>query len=172
MKRACLLALALTIGTIAPRAATPTITIDASAAAGKVSPLLYGLMTEEINHAYDGGLYGELVQNRGFLDDKASPAHWSIVQRNTATATIALDPSSPLSEAIPTSLRVDVTQASAGHEAGVANEGYWGIPVRPNTHYRASFFAKSAPEFSGPITVAIECSDGRTVVPSGGSASV
>jgi alpha-N-arabinofuranosidase len=120
-------------------------------------------MTEEINHAYDGGLYGELVQNRGFLDDKASPAHWSIVQGNSATATMALDPASPLSEAIPTSLRVDVTQASAGHEAGVANEGYWGIPVRPNTHYRASFFAKSAPEFSGPITVAIESSDGRTV---------
>ena len=28
-------------------------------------------MTEEINHAYDGGLYAELVRNRAFLDDAA-----------------------------------------------------------------------------------------------------
>ena len=31
-----------------------------------------------------------------------------------------------------------MTQASPGHAAGVANDGYWGIPVRPNTRYRAS----------------------------------
>src|SRR5215813_5340886 len=96
------------------RAAGPTVTIDAAAAAGKVSPLLYGLMTEEINHAYDGGLYAELVQNRAFLDDKTSPVRWSIVQNDGAAAKMALDPSTPLSAAIPTSLRVDVTQASRG----------------------------------------------------------
>src|SRR4051794_23220225 len=27
----------------------------------RISPMFYGLMTEEINHAYDGGLYAELV---------------------------------------------------------------------------------------------------------------
>ena len=31
-----------------------------------LSPTFYGLMTEEINHSYDGGLYGELIQNRIF----------------------------------------------------------------------------------------------------------
>jgi len=49
-----LLPLALLLGAI-PRAATPTIAIDASSPAGKVNPLLNGLMTEEINHAYDPG---------------------------------------------------------------------------------------------------------------------
>ena len=34
-----------------------------------VSSTLYGLMTEEINYSYDGGLYGELIRNRAFLDD-------------------------------------------------------------------------------------------------------
>src|SRR5215217_2006742 len=43
------------------RAAAPTITIDATSPAGNVSRLFYGLMTEEINHSYDGGLYAELV---------------------------------------------------------------------------------------------------------------
>jgi hypothetical protein len=39
----------------------------------KVSPTLFGLMTEEINFSYDGGLYGELVQNRALLDDGSPP---------------------------------------------------------------------------------------------------
>ena len=162
MKRACLLMVALTLGATFPRAATSTITIDASAPAGKVSPLLYGLMTEEINHSYDGGLYAELIRNRAFLDEAASPAHWSAVHGDGAAATIALDPSQALSAAMATSLRLEVTQASAGHPAGVANEGYWGIPVKPDTRYRASFFAKAAAGFTGPITVAIESEDGKT----------
>jgi Alpha-L-arabinofuranosidase C-terminal domain len=33
--------------------AVSAFTVDASRPAGKVSPMLYGLMTEEINHAYD-----------------------------------------------------------------------------------------------------------------------
>jgi alpha-N-arabinofuranosidase len=162
MKRACLLAVALTLAATFPRAAAPTITIDASAPAGKVSPLLYGLMTEEINHSYDGGLYAELIRNRAFLDDAASPKHWSAVHDDGAAAAIALDVTDALNAAIATSLRLQVTQASAGHPAGVANEGYWGIPVRPDTRYRASFFAKAAPGFTGPITVTIESEDGKT----------
>jgi len=162
MKRACMLAVALTLTATVPRAAAPTITIDGSAPAGKVSPLLYGLMTEEINHSYDGGLYGELIRNRAFLDDAASPAHWSAVQGAGAAAAVALDTNQPLNATMATSLRVEVTQASSGHAAGVANEGYWGIPVKPNTRYRASFFAKVAPGISGPITAAIESVDGKT----------
>jgi alpha-N-arabinofuranosidase len=162
MKKHGVLALLLAFGVTATRAAGPTITIDATAPAAKVSPLFSGLMTEEINHAYDGGLYAELVQNRAFLDDAASPVHWSVAQTSGAAATMALDTNTPLNAAIPTSLRLDVTQASAGHAAGIANEGYWGIPVRPNTRYRASFYAKASAGFAGPITVSIQSNDGRT----------
>jgi alpha-N-arabinofuranosidase len=167
MNRAWLLAAALTLGVTVPRAAAPTITIDASTPAGKVSPLLYGLMTEEINHAYDGGLYAELIRNRAFLDDAASPAHWSAVQSAGSAAAIALDTAQPLNAAIAASLRVEITQASNGHAAGIANDGYWGIPVKPNTRYRASFFARAAPGITGPITAAIESQDGRTTYASG-----
>src|SRR5438552_5058135 len=102
MNRACLLALAVTFTATVPRAAAPTIAIDASSPAGKVSPLLYGLMTEEINHAYDGGLYAELVQNRAFLDNATSPVHWSPVHGEGAAATIALDKAQPLNAVIGT----------------------------------------------------------------------
>jgi alpha-N-arabinofuranosidase len=54
-------------------AAAPSFTVDAGHPSGKVSPRLYGLMTEEINHAYDGGLYAELLRNRAFLDDAKTP---------------------------------------------------------------------------------------------------
>jgi len=155
--------LVLVLGVTAARASGPAVTIDTGSPSGKVSPLFYGLMTEEINHAYDGGLYAELVRNRAFLDDSATPAHWSLVEADGSIATMALDPQEPLNATIRTSLRVTVTQASTGHAAGITNEGYWGIPVQPNTRYRASFYAKAAAGFTGPIAVSIQSDDGRTI---------
>jgi alpha-N-arabinofuranosidase len=143
--------------------AAPSFIVDATCSAGNVSPKLYGLMTEEINHAYDGGLYAELIQNRAFLDDTKSPMNWSVVNDETSAATIALDPATPLNEKIPTSLRLTVTQATADHPAGVANSGYWGIPVHSKTEYRASLWVKTENGFAGPITVSIVSDDGRTV---------
>ena len=98
--RVCVLFLLL-LGMVSGRAAGPTITIDATAASARVSPLLYGLMTEEINHAYDGGLYGELIHNRAFLDNAQSPMRWSVVQRDGSAAAIAIDRNHPLNQTIP-----------------------------------------------------------------------
>lgn len=140
-----------------------TIAIDLSAPAGKVSPIHYGLMTEEINFSYDGGLYAELLRNRAFRDDPVKPVHWSVVAAAPAAASIALDPKQPLNAVIPVSLCLDATAASPAAPVGVANEGYWGIPVKPSTRYRASFRAKAAPGFTGPLTVAITSLDGATV---------
>ena len=78
-----------------------------------------------------------------------------------------LDRSEPLNATIGTSLRLDVTQASTAHAAGLSNEGYWGIPVKPNTRYRASFYAKAAAGFSGPVDVSIQSNDGKTVFATG-----
>ncbi|OIR07443.1 extracellular exo-alpha-L-arabinofuranosidase precursor [mine drainage metagenome] len=143
-------------------AGQPSLTIDASKPLGQVSPRLYGLMTEEINYSYDGGLYAELVRNRAFLDDEKEIPSWAITETNGAVATMSLDRSQPLNAAIPVSLRVDVTSASPDARAGIANSGYWGIPVHPNTTYRASFFAKAAPGYTGDVTVTIQSDDGRT----------
>ena len=149
------------------RAGEATLTIDAEQPAAKSSPMLYGLMTEEINHCYDGGLYAELVQNRAFLDNAKEPAHWLLVQGNGAVATMALDPAQPLNEHLTTSLRLDVSEASQAHPAGIANSGYWGIPVHPHTRYRASFYAKAEPGMSGPVTVSIQSEDGEKVYAKG-----
>jgi alpha-N-arabinofuranosidase len=143
--------------------AQSTLTIQADKPAGQVSPTLYGLMTEEINHSYDGGLYAELVRNRAFLDNPTNLEHWSVVQEDSAAATISLDVSQPLNDQLTMSLRLDVSAASAAQPAGVANDGYWGIPVFPSTRYHASFYARAATNFSGPVTVSIISNDGGTV---------
>src|SRR6185503_18071348 len=103
-------------------AATPTFSVDASHSAGSVSPRLYGLMTEEINHSYDGGLYAELIRNRNFRYSDKDPAHWSAITGNGAEASIALDTANPFNDALTTSLRLTVTKAAKGTPAGVANE--------------------------------------------------
>ena len=41
-----------------------SINVDASNPGIKVSPNLYGIFFEDINHAADGGLYAELISNR------------------------------------------------------------------------------------------------------------
>src|SRR5437763_16655821 len=51
-----------------------TITIDAGKTGNPVSPTLHGIFFEEISHAGEGGLYAELIQNRGFEDANLPPA--------------------------------------------------------------------------------------------------
>ena len=142
-----LLASALVAG-----AADLTLTLDAAAPAGRVSPTHYGLMTEEINYSYDGGLYAELVRNRSFRDDASKPVHWTPV----GAAALALDSARPLNAAVPASLRVELAKPGAG----VANDGYWGFPVTPSTTYRATVHARVGAGFTGRVTVSLQSKDG------------
>src|SRR5438477_1185745 len=47
---------------------TPLLEIKVDQVKGKSSPTLYGLMTENINYCYDGGLYAEQIRNRNFKE--------------------------------------------------------------------------------------------------------
>jgi alpha-N-arabinofuranosidase len=143
--------------------AVPVLRISADQSAAKVSPILFGFMTEEINFSYDGGLYAELVRNRTFMDNAQDPVHWSLVKDADAAGTIALDHTQPLNGVLPVSLKLDITTGGPKQRAGIANEGYWGMAVRPETTYRASFYARSSAGFSGALTVSLESVNGATV---------
>jgi len=146
----------------------PTLTLDASHVTAKVSPTLYGLMTEEINYSYEGGLYGELIQNRILRDNPTTPVHWSIVQAPGAGDTLSLDDSQPIADTVlKRTLKLDAAHAANGHPVGVANDGYWGIPVKPGTPYRVSFYAKTDRATSGPLQVRIESTDGTKTYATG-----
>ncbi len=142
--------------------------------------MLYGLMTEEINYSYDGGLYGELIHNRIFEDLPVPPrrrgvpallpahaprpwphqptpigslAHWAAVGKSA----IALNQTNPINAtALKTSVRVDITAAGGG----ISNDGFWGIPVKPNTEYKASFYAlELVQRFQRAVAVFMEMHD-------------
>lgn len=182
-------------------AQTTKLTLDLSKPGPAVSPMLYGLMTEEINHSYDGGLYAELIRNRAFKDHVTRAEGWTLLQQdsNTTRAKMKIIASSPdnvpfderrhaINGALQACLRVTVEKGGA--KVGIANEGYWGIPVKPSTTYRASFYLKGggtiqfprrpgapapaqpaqplvADHTAGPVTVTIESNDGKTVYASG-----
>ena len=124
-------------------AQAPTLTIAADRPIAKVSPMLYGLMTEEINFSYDGGLYPELVRDRTLGHDWHPLAHWTLVSRGDSVVKVATDDSDGLSPALARSLKVTVTAASEAAPAGVQNDGFWGFPVRPQTSYAGSFYART-----------------------------
>ena len=180
-------------------AQTARLNLDLSKPGATVSPMLYGMMTEEINHAYDGGLYAELIRNRVFKDNPNTPEGWSLVRQDSGSkAAIKLMASTEvnvpfderrhaLTTALQTCIRLTVEKAEG--RVSIANEGYWGIPVKPATTYKASFYIKGSGSFqpprrpgapaptptgpviadstAGPITVSIESNDGKTIYATG-----
>jgi alpha-L-arabinofuranosidase len=133
---------------------SPSLAVEVDHPTAKVSPMLYGLMTEEINFSYDGGLYGELVRDRAIGQGWRSLTHWTMVARGGSIVEIAADQQTGPSAALPRSLKVSVTAATDAAPAGVQNDGYWGIPVRPQTSYTGSFYAKT--DSAGvPVTVSL-----------------
>jgi len=132
-----------------------TLTVDVNQPKAEVSPTLYGLMTEEINYSYDGGLYAELIRNRTFRSDWTGILNWFLIEKGSASAKIAADNSDGPSQALKNSARLEVTKADAKNPAGLLNEGYWGMAVRPNTRYAGSFYAKSNSDAALPMTVAL-----------------
>jgi alpha-L-arabinofuranosidase len=163
-KTFCALVAILICAPIALGQDTGRLTVEMDQPGITISPRLIGLMTEEINHSYDGGLYGELVQNRIFKDDADRPVHWSLVKDVRSDGGMALDTNDPVnSGALSVSLRLD---ARSGR-VGVANDGFWGIPVWSMTRYTASFWARGSAGFSGALVVDIESRDGKIVYATG-----
>lgn len=54
-----------------------TIRIDLARRGADIPASMYGIFFEEINHAGDGGLYAELIQNRGF-EDSSLPEGYTV----------------------------------------------------------------------------------------------
>jgi alpha-L-arabinofuranosidase len=130
-----------------------TLTIDLQHPKGKVSPTLYGLMTEEINYAYEGGLYAQLIRTPEFVSGWDEPGHWFLMPHGNARMSFQLDKSVYRLAGRKISLRLDIKQADATNVAALGNEGYWGIPVRPSTTYRATMYAKG--QGVGAITASV-----------------
>jgi alpha-L-arabinofuranosidase len=167
------------------RAAEPvTVLVDCKAPRVEVSPTLYGVFFEEINHAGEGGLYAEMVMNRDFeitsLPKGASWAGnllrtkadwqerkwfgnelwgWNLLAEGGAKGTVKLVDDAPLNAANPHSMRITVRDASG--RVGVVNAGFWGMNVKKGKWYDLSFFARTADGSPLEISAALESACGR-----------
>jgi hypothetical protein len=68
-----------------------TLTVQANRTSVHIGPTLYGIMFEDISHAGDGGIYGELIQNHAFNNNTNTPVNWSLVTSSGAQGTMTLD---------------------------------------------------------------------------------
>ncbi len=162
---AALLAAVVLTATLASAQAMPAVlTIYADKPVSAVSPTLYGLMTEEINYSYDGGLYAEMVRNRTFHGSWDGIQSWYLVEDGNAAAKIAPDKQNGPSEALKNSMRLDVQKADPANQAGLLNVGYWGMALQPNTTYKGSFYAKAGSADIGPVTISLMGNDSGKVV--------
>jgi alpha-L-arabinofuranosidase len=181
-------AIALSWGGIAS-AKDALVTIDASAVGPRVNPQMYGVFLEEINHGVDGGLYAELIRNRGFedgrppegyelrggrwLDANGFPAgvdefgykigglpFWSLLRADDAKGAMHLETSGGITKESAYCLRLEVEDLANG-QIGVANGGFFGIGVREGKAYRLSLYARRDGQFNGSLTVRLEDADGN-----------
>jgi alpha-L-arabinofuranosidase len=104
----------------------------------KISNLLTGVFFEDINYAADGGLYGELIQNRNFeyaLGDKTGrDKNWNHTMAWAGTFTLD---------------SLNGIHANNAHYAvvkngAISNTGFDGIAVKAGEKYDFSVFAKGA----------------------------
>ncbi|MGQ9879859.1 MAG: alpha-L-arabinofuranosidase C-terminal domain-containing protein [Armatimonadota bacterium] len=136
---------------------TASIQVDFRAKGTPISPVLYGLFFEEINHAGDGGLYAELVRNRSF-EDAPQPQAW-LMSDNGGKSRIAIDTSQPLNANNLRSLRWEIDEGAG--RVSLVNEGYWGIAVQRGKRYRLSMYARGDEKWRGTLTVSIESANGE-----------
>jgi len=161
---------------------TSSITIEMEGLSYPVNKDLYGLTIEEINHAIDGGLYAELIQNRSF-EDGVIPSNcaydatrnllvtpngfaipfirpdsipgWKRLASNTYLTT---DNKKTINDKNQRSLMVSVYASETTGRGGVIAEGYNGIPIRKGEKYHLSFYTRTASSVI-PRTIRIALED-------------
>lgn len=131
------------------------IDVDLQQPGHPVSPMLYGIFFEDINHAADGGLYAELIRNRSFEEDPSKPLAW----KATKGADIELSTDKLLNAAQRHALRLDVKEAGSG----VENDGFWGMRAQNGSQYTLTLWARTIKGNPGRLTASLIDRDGRVL---------
>ncbi|CAN1147854.1 Alpha-L-arabinofuranosidase 1 [Linum perenne] len=126
---------------------TAKLSVDASVRR-TIPSTLFGIFFEEINHAGAGGLWAELVSNRGFEAGGANiPSNidpWTIIG-DTSSVIVSTDRSSCF-ERNKIALRMDVlcdAKSCPAGGVGVYNPGYWGMNIVKGKKYKLVLYVRS-----------------------------
>ncbi|KAK1845282.1 alpha-n-arabinofuranosidase a [Colletotrichum chrysophilum] len=132
--------------------ATATLTgalllqVDPDSPGHEISPLLHGLMFEDISNSGDGGLYSQQLRNNAFQGKVTMLDPWTV---HYGSASISHDADTPLTSAITSFLKITVPPGSGGF-TGVANPGYRGIIV-DGGYYNSTFWLRGY--FQGDVKI-------------------
>ena len=159
MKRNRILIAALLASSLAVNAQVK-INVDAANPGIKVSPNLYGIFFEDINHAADGGLYAELISNRSFEDSDTATPTWRTSAAKGAAISSQLVSKALLNNAQGKALQLTLN-ATPSATASLINEGFWGINSVQGRTYRLSLFAKGS--YKGGLKARLVSADGKKV---------
>ena len=150
MKRICSFAAAMMLG-ITLQAQT-VVNVDAGQRGVTISSTQYGLFFEEINHAGEGGLYAELIRNRGFRE---GTAFWTA----KGGATMTLNETDVMNEAQTQCMQVKFK----GSASGIVNAGYWGMGFEEGKTYRLSLWCKAVGTYTGQLKASLLNSSGTAI---------
>ncbi len=121
------------------------ITIDSDTPGVDISPMLYGIFYEDINHAADGGIYAELIRNRAFEDstdgDNSEIEAWKPYLSVNGNVALSLETKNLINDVQKHCLHVTTTNIG-DTDAGVMNEGFWGINAVKGRTYQLSLWIK------------------------------
>ena len=154
-----------TVSAYSAESADYRLDIDADAAEGEISDLLFGIFFEDINFAADGGLYAEKVVNRSFEFTTFARGDqlygWSAV----GGADVRVETEKPAEALNENNPNFAVVTNQGDTPAGLANRGFLdGLSIDKDAAYKLSFYAKSA-DYAGPVTA--QLCVGETVVAEG-----
>ncbi|HWC58254.1 MAG TPA: alpha-L-arabinofuranosidase, partial [Verrucomicrobiae bacterium] len=128
----------LLIGTLAcaliTASAAPTITVQVDKPGAKINPAMWGVFFEDINFGADGGLYAELVKNRGFEFPEPLMG-WIKICPSKSKGALSIRDDAPWNPNNAHYLRIE---SDTGEPFGVSNEGFRGMGVRKGEAYNFS----------------------------------
>ena len=113
-----------------------------------IGRLHYGIFYEEINHGGDGGLYAELIRNRSFEDNAANPDCWW----GLGGMSMELVSGGLLNAAQEKALKLNINE----YDAGVRNEGFWGMNIVSGREYTLTFWAKTDGTYTGRMRAELQ----------------
>jgi len=138
----------------------------------KISDKLIGIFFEDINYSADGGLYGELVQNRDFeysssdgsrLKEWNSTYAWSVEDGNSKGGMeFSIGTTNPIHSNNSHYAVIDVTSVGAS----LCNSGYDGISLKKGEEYIFSIFTNLLSGKSSKIKVQLVGDDGTVLASS------
>lgn len=129
MKTICPLSLLATAAFVC--AAEPTLTIHADKPGAKINPAMWGVFFEDINFGADGGIYAEMVKNRGFEFPDALMG-WTKISPSLARGDLSIRDDAPFNKANAHYVRL---QSEGKAPFGISNEGFRRMGVRKGEAY-------------------------------------